>query len=36
MDKAPDHFFGLWEKRVKALGSHKQIDHTDVEMALAA
>ena len=36
IERAPHHFFDLWERRVKTLGSHKQIDHTDVEMALAA
>lgn len=36
IEKAPQHFFELWEKRVRALGSHKQVDHTNVEMALAA
>lgn len=36
IEEAPSHFFDLWEKRVKALGSLKKIDHTEVEMGLAA
>lgn len=37
IDKAPAHFFDLWEQRARTLGtSHRKLDHTEVEMALAA
>lgn len=37
IDPAPRHFFDMWEKRSrKTASTHHTIDHTEIELALAA